>query len=163
MTDLKLDATDIRILSAVQEHGRLSKSALSEKVNLSATPTWTRLCRLEKAGLIKGYHADIALALIGDVTTVIVKVSLASHRREDFKKFENRILAIDEIVECVATGGGFDYILKFVATDLAAFQELIEGLLAEEIGIERYFIYVVTREIKSSRPDLMRHFRKSGI
>ena len=162
MSNSKLDATDIRILSAVQEHGRLSKSALSEKVNLSATPSWTRLCRLEKDGLIRGYHADIALDRIGDVTTVIVRVSLESHREKDFKKFENRILEVDEIVECVATGGGFDYIMKFVTTNLAAFQELIEGLLAEEIGIERYFIYVVTREVKSSRPNLMRHFRKSG-
>ena len=162
MSNSKLDATDVRILSAVQEHGRLSKSALSEKVNLSATPSWTRLCRLEKDGLIRGYHADIALDRIGDVTTVIVRVSLESHREKDFKKFENRILEVDEIVECVATGGGFDYIMKFVTTNLAAFQELIEGLLAEEIGIERYFIYVVTREVKSSRPNLMRHFRKSG-
>lgn len=160
MSTLKLDATDIRILSAVQEHGRLSKSALSEKVNLSATPSWARLCRLERAGLIRGYHADIALDRIGDITTVIVKVSLKSHRREDFKQFENRILEIDEIVECVATGGGFDYVMKIVATDLPAFQELIDGLLAEEIGIERYFIYVVTREIKSSRPNLVRYFRK---
>ena len=61
MKKLSLDATDIRILSAVQQHGQLSKTRLAALVNLSATPCWARLDRLKAAGYIRGYHADLAL------------------------------------------------------------------------------------------------------
>lgn len=63
-----LDATDIRILAAVQQHGQLSKARLAELVNLSPTPCWARLTRLREAGLIRGYRADIALERIANVT-----------------------------------------------------------------------------------------------
>lgn len=151
---LKLDATDIRILAAVQKHGRLSKTALAAKVNLSATPCWTRLTRLEKAGIVRGYHADIALDQIINVTTVMLEVSLKQHRFSDFERFEKRIKEIDEIVECIATGGGVDYIMKWVVPNIEAYQQLIDNLLLEDIGIERFFTYIVTREIKSTKPNL---------
>ena len=61
MKKTRLDATDVRILSAVQKHGPLSKTKLAELVNLSPTPCWARLDRLKKAGLIRGYRAEIAL------------------------------------------------------------------------------------------------------
>ena len=113
MSLLKLDAIDIHILATVQEYGRMSKTALAEKVNLSATPCWTRLNRLENAGIIRGYHAEIAFELIAKMTTVILEISLKRHRHEDFEIFEKRINELDEIVECIATGGGVDYILRW--------------------------------------------------
>ncbi len=154
MSLLKLDAIDIRILATVQEYGRISKTALAEKVNLSATPCWTRLTRLEKSGIIRGYHADIAFELIAKMTTIILEVSLKRHRHEDFEIFEKRINDLDEIVECIATGGGVDYILKMVVPSIDEYQKLIDALLLENLGIDRYFTYVVTREIKSSKPKL---------
>ena len=155
MSLIKLDATDLRILAAVQAHGRLSKTALAEKVNLSATPCWTRLTRLEKAGVISGYHAEIALGKIADVTTVMLNISLKQHRYEDFERFEKRIREIDEIVECIATGGGADYIMKLVVPSIEAYQTLIDKLLIEDIGIDRFFTYIVTRQIKSIKPRLI--------
>ncbi len=154
MSLLKLDAIDIRILATVQEYGRISKTALAEKVNLSATPCWTRLTRLEKSGIIRGYHADIAFELIAKMTTIILEVSLKRHRHEDFEIFEKRINDLDEIVECIATGGGVDYIMKMVVPSIDEYQKLIDALLLENLGIDRYFTYVVTREIKSSKPKL---------
>ncbi|MEE4237002.1 MAG: Lrp/AsnC family transcriptional regulator, partial [Anderseniella sp.] len=77
MKTIALDATDIRILCALQQHGRLSKSQLAEAVNLSATPCWARFTRLQKAGLIRGYHAELALNRIIDVSKVVVTVSLS--------------------------------------------------------------------------------------
>ena len=154
MSLIKLDATDLRILAAVQAFGRLSKTALAEKVNLSASPCWTRLARLEKAGVIRGYHAEIALERIAHVTTVMLEISLKQYRYEDFERFEKRILQIDEIVECIATGGGVDYLMKLVVPSIEAYQTLIDNLLIEEIGIDRFFTYIVTREIKSIKPKL---------
>ncbi|MFT5657057.1 MAG: Lrp/AsnC family transcriptional regulator of ectoine degradation [Gammaproteobacteria bacterium] len=154
MSLIKLDATDLRILAAVQKFGRLSKTALAEKVNLSASPCWTRLARLEKAGVIRGYHAEIALEKIAQLTTVMLSISLEQHRYEDFARFEKRIQEIDEIVECIATGGGIDYIMKLVVPSLEAYQALIDNLLIENIGIDRFFTYIVTRQIKSIKPKL---------
>ena len=154
MSLLKLDAIDIHILATVQEYGRMSKTALAEKVNLSATPCWTRLNRLENAGIIRGYHAEIAFELIAKMTTVILEVSLKRHRHDDFEIFEKRINELDEIVECIATGGGVDYILKMVVPSIDEYQKLVDALLLENLGIDRYFTYIVTREIKSSKPKL---------
>ncbi|HKJ51820.1 MAG TPA: Lrp/AsnC family transcriptional regulator, partial [Gammaproteobacteria bacterium] len=88
MKKTRLDAIDIRILSAVQKHGQLSKTRLAEIVNLSPTPCWARLNKLKAAGFIRGYHADIALGYISNLTQVIVTISLTHHRKSDFERFE---------------------------------------------------------------------------
>jgi Lrp/AsnC family transcriptional regulator of ectoine degradation len=149
-----LDATDIRILSAVQKHGQLSKTRLAEIVNLSATPCWTRLTRLRAAGYIRGYHADIALERVVDVTRVVVTVSLIHHHKADFDRFENHIMGNDAIINCVATGGGIDYVMTVVVPDISAFQELMDELLSADLAIDRYMTYFATRLIKGEQPNL---------
>lgn len=149
-----LDSTDIRILSAVQRHGQLSKVKLAEIVNLSPTPCLARLSRLRKAGYIRGYHADIALERVVDVARVVVTVSLTHHRKADFERFESYIRTVDEIINCVATGGGVDYIMTVVAPNLTAFQDIMERLLAAELMIDRYMTYFATRLIKAEQPNL---------
>ncbi|RDB41964.1 Lrp/AsnC family transcriptional regulator [Halomonas sp. DQ26W] len=154
MKKIAIDAADIRILCAVQQHGQISKTKLSELVNLSPTPCWVRFNRLKEAGLIRGYHADIAVTKIADVTKVVVTVSLKGHRKTDFDHFETHIDKMDEIVECIATGGGMDYVLKVVTPSLPAFQNVMEELLSAELGIDRYMTYIATREIKSTQLNL---------
>ncbi|WP_305967811.1 MULTISPECIES: Lrp/AsnC family transcriptional regulator [unclassified Mameliella] len=154
MKKLSLDATDIRILSAVQQHGQLSKTRLSEIVNISPTPCWARLDRLKAAGYIRGYHADIALDRLCDVTQVIVTVSLTHHRKSDFDRFEAWVARHDEITECIATGGGMDYVMKTVCTTLAAFQELIQDMHDAELAVDRYMTYIATRVVKTGRPNI---------
>ena len=156
MKKIGLDATDIRILNAVQKHGRLSKNNLAEIVNLSPTPCWARLKKLESAGFIRGYHAEIALDQIGDCTQVIVTVALTHHRKSDFDRFEAHIRELEEVAECIATGGGMDYVMKIFSPSLAAFQALMESLLAADLGIDRYMTYIATRQVKSENPNLSR-------
>lgn len=151
---LGLDATDIRILSAVQKHGQLSKTKLAELVNLSATPCWARLTRLRAAGYIRGYHADIVLDAVMDTTRVIVTVSLARHRKPDFERFEDYVLRRDEIINCVSTGGGSDYVMTVVTTSMAEFQDLMETMLQADLLIERYMTYFATRLVKAEQPNL---------
>lgn len=150
----KLDAIDLRILSALQSSGPMSKTKLAEVVGLSPTPGWARLTKLKKAGLILGYRTEIALDAIADVTQVIVTVSLTSHRKSDFDRFESVILSTPEIIECTATGGGMDYVLKVVAPNLKGFQQVMDDLLSAELGIEKYMTYIGTRTIKNEQPDL---------
>jgi len=161
MKKIGLDATDIRILSAVQRHGQLSKTKLAEIANISATPCWARLDRLKAAGFIRGYHGVIALEQIADFTQVVVTVSLTHHRKADFDRFEAYIKNLDEITECIATGGGMDYVMQTISADLASFQALMEALLAADIGIDRYMTYIVTRRVKSTQPNIAKLASKS--
>ncbi|MDO8881530.1 Lrp/AsnC family transcriptional regulator [Pseudotabrizicola sp.] len=156
MKPAELDAADIRILCALQDHGQLSKSKLAEMVGLSETPCWARLTRLKTAGLIRGYHADIALSRILALSKVVVTVSLKSHRKTDFERFEAYISHCPEVTDCISTGGGMDYVMTVITTSLPAFQTLMERMLDAELGIDRYMTYIATRQIKSGRPDLAR-------
>jgi len=157
-----LDAADIRILAAIQTHGQLSKTKLAEIVNLSPTPCWARLDRLKAAGFIRGYHADIALERIADFTQVVVTVALRQHRKSDFDRFEVYIGELDEITECIATGGGMDYVMKVVVPGLPAFQSLMDSLLSADLGIDRYMTYIATRQVKSGQPNLVKLAARAG-
>jgi Lrp/AsnC family transcriptional regulator of ectoine degradation len=145
---MKLDAIDLRILEAVQRDGRITKVALAEEVGLSPTPCWVRLRKLEKAGIVSGYHARIAVRRVAPVASVMVEVTLGNHRQVDFDRFERAVTAVPEIVACWSVGGGVDYILKIMASDIDAYQRLVDALLDRDIGIARYFTYIVTKTVK---------------
>jgi Lrp/AsnC family transcriptional regulator of ectoine degradation len=158
---MKLDELDLKILVALQREGRMTKLKLAERINLSATPCWERLRRLEQAGIITGYHARIRLENLTRATIVLVEMTLKRHRREDFDRFEAAVQTIPEILECYATGGGIDYMLKVtgggidymlkvIARDVDAYQRLIDRLLTDDVGIDRYFTYIVTKPVKES-------------
>ncbi|WDR07084.1 Lrp/AsnC family transcriptional regulator [Devosia rhodophyticola] len=146
---VRLDDRDIKILSILQREGRIPKAALAERVNLSATPCWERLRRLEDAGIIESYQAVVSIKAFGPVTIVFMQVEIDSHRQEDFATFQDAIEATPEIVECWGVGGGIDYICKLIVRTLDDYQALVEGLLAQDIGIKRYYSYVVTQPIKN--------------
>lgn len=145
---IKLDSIDLRILDAIQRDGRITKLKLAELVGLSPTPCWMRLRKLEKAGIVSGYHARIAMRAIAPVATVLMEVTLANHRQADFDRFERAVRDRPEIVACWSVGGGVDYLLKVMTRDIDAYQRLVDALLEREIGIERYFTYVVTKTVK---------------
>jgi len=145
----RLDSRDIRILSILQREGRISKTALAERVNLSPTPCWARLRRLEDAGIIESYGAQISLKVFGPTTIVFVEIEIESHRSEDFLRFEHAITDIPQVVECWAVGGGIDYLCKVVVPHLEDYQTLVESLLKQQVGIRRYYSYVVTAPVKN--------------
>ncbi|MBS1269519.1 MAG: Leucine-responsive regulatory protein [Gammaproteobacteria bacterium] len=147
----KLDRIDLRILSVLQKYGRITKQKLANEVNLSVSPCWVRLKRLEDAGIIDGYHAEVRLDKLANFTTVLVEIALKHHAAEDFQRFENAMYDAPHIIDCYATGGGVDYVLKVVAQDIDHYQTVIDGMLEQNIGIDRYFTYIVTKTVKKSR------------
>jgi len=147
---IRLDDRDIKILSILQREGRIPKAALAERVNLTPTPCWERLKRLEDAGIIESYGARISLRAFGPLTVVFVQIELESHHSESFSRFEMAIKDISEVVECWAVGGGIDYLMKVVTRDVEAYQTLIDDLLSMQIGVNRYYSYVVTMPVKET-------------
>lgn len=149
---MKLDARDIAILRVLSTEGRIAKTALAERVGLSPTPCWDRMRRLEKAGLIEGYRAEISLRKLGPHVTVFVAAELADHTAARFRAFEDAMQRYDEVVACWALGGGFDYLLQIVTRDIDAYQRLIDEMLDARIGLARYFTYIVTKPVKGGAP-----------
>lgn len=145
----RLDEIDIRILAVLQREGRITKADLAERVHLSPSACHERMRRLEKKKIIRSYHAVVDLKRLMPVTHFFTEMTLANHRYADFVRFEQYIMECQEVVECHALGGGIDYILKIITPTVERYQLLIEEMLEAQIGIDRYFTYVVTKPIKS--------------
>ncbi|AUH66126.1 Lrp/AsnC family transcriptional regulator [Paracoccus zhejiangensis] len=154
MTQTRLDDRDIAILAVLAREGRIAKTELAARVNLSPTPCWERMKRLEQAGLIRGYRAEIDLTLLGPHVQIFVTVELDSHKAESFQTFERVVARMDQVTGCWAIGGGHDYLMQVIARDVAAFQDLMDGMLESRAGVRRYFSYIVTKPVKDGPPAL---------
>jgi Lrp/AsnC family transcriptional regulator of ectoine degradation len=146
---LKLDRYDLAILRILARNGRITKSRLAEEVSLSISPAWERVRKLEECGVIRGYRAEFDWVGVVKASRIIVEVTLAKHTAQHMRRFEECVSATPEVVQCYATGGGVDYVLHVLTRDVDHYQRLIDAWLATDLGIERYFTYVVTKVVKS--------------
>ena len=159
----KLDERDIQILSILQEQGRITKTALADRLNLSLTPSWDRLQRLEEEGIIESYGARLSSPFLKNFHLVITEVELESHKEGEFARFEEAIMGFDEVLSCWSVGGGLDYILKVLVKDVSDYQDFLKRVLKANIGLRRYFSYAVLDKIKDTDvvPDSL--IRRSGV
>jgi DNA-binding Lrp family transcriptional regulator len=144
-----LDQYDRAILNEVQENGKITVKDLSEKINLSPTPTFERLKKLEKEGFIIGYHAKLNQKKIGLSLIVMCNVSLKSHQQDFIEKFQEEIIRFEEVKECYHIAGMYDYLLKVVVKDMEAYQYFVSKKLAslENIGnVQSSFVMTVLKE-----------------
>ena len=146
----KLDERDIQILSILQSEGRITKTALADKLNLSLTPSWDRLQRLEEAGIIDSYGAKLSSSFLSNFHLVITEVELESHKQGQFARFEEAIMGFDEVLSCWSVTGGLDYILKVLVRDVVDYQDFLKRVLKADIGLRRYFSYAVLDRIKDT-------------
>ncbi|WP_238320099.1 Lrp/AsnC family transcriptional regulator [Sphingobium sp. YBL2] len=145
---IKLDATDLRIMAVLERNGRITNSALAEKVGLSPSPCLTRVDRLEAAGYITGYGARINLAAIGELVTVFAEITLHDRRMGTVSRFEQKLKTIDELQECARISGDCDYILKFVTRSVSHYSQTIMKIVEESGLVDRYFSYFVVRSFE---------------
>lgn len=145
---LGLDAFDLQILAALQRDGRMTKVRLAELINLSPTPCGSRIERLEKAGLIRGYHADIETMRLARLTRFRVTISIRNWTPPKARRFEAAVAKIGNIVECEAVLGDIDYIITVLASSISHYQELIGTLLATVTDELDYTTYPVSKSVK---------------
>ena len=141
----KLDRIDLNILVQMQKDGRMTNANLADAVGLSASPCLQRVKRLESAGYITGYGAQINLAKLTESIMVFTEITLVDHRKEDFVRFEANLRNVEELMECHLVSGGYDYLLRFVSRSINHYQDRMENLLERNIGIEKYFSYIVLK------------------
>jgi DNA-binding Lrp family transcriptional regulator len=133
-----LDRIDRQILEILQRDGRITNQALSEKVALSPRACLERVRRLERAGIISGYMALIEPRKIGGLLTIVVEVSLREQSQATHARFEQRMRACDEVIECFLVSGSCDYVLRLACRSLDHYRELTNAWTDDPaLGVER--------------------------
>jgi Lrp/AsnC family transcriptional regulator, leucine-responsive regulatory protein len=125
MKNIKLDATDRKIIELLQRNSNITNALLAKEIGLSPAPTLERVNKLESAGVIKSYHGVIDPATVGLGVSTFVMVSLKGHNKDNIEKFTKAIEKIDEVMECHHITGAGDFVLKIVCADIAAYQKLM--------------------------------------
>ncbi|WND01727.1 Lrp/AsnC family transcriptional regulator [Temperatibacter marinus] len=129
MGRVKLDAVDRKILSCLQDNGRMTNVELADNVGITAPPCLRRVRALEEEGFIKGYHADLDPDTLGFGLTVFAMVGLHSQAESDLQNFEVMVEKWPMVRECYMLNGEIDFILKIVARDLSEFQKFLTSEL----------------------------------
>ncbi|WP_420385544.1 Lrp/AsnC family transcriptional regulator [Roseivirga sp.] len=122
---LKLDAVDIKILEILQEDARITTKALADQLNLSTTPVFERVKRLEREDLIKKYVALVDNRKLGLRLIAFISISLTKHSRSYLEKFVNEVSQYPEVMECYHIAGNFDFLLKVVVRNMEVYETFI--------------------------------------
>src|SRR5260221_6756327 len=125
MARAKLDRIDRHILSDLQSKGRMTNVELAERAGISAPPCLRRVRALERAGVIKGYHAELSPETLGYSVSVFALVGLNSQAETDLKAFEELVAKWDEVRECHMLAGEADFLLKIVAETCDEYQKVL--------------------------------------
>jgi Lrp/AsnC family leucine-responsive transcriptional regulator len=143
-----LDRLDLKILDELQRDGRLSITELGERIGLSTSPCSERVRRLERQGVILGYHARIDPLAVGKALLVFVEITLSSKSQEVFEAVRRELQHIPEVMECHLVSGSFDYLVKARLGAMADYRELLGSILKKIPVPAQSHSYVVMEELK---------------
>lgn len=147
----KLDAIDKKILELLQANSNITNAQLAQEIGLSPAPTLERVKKLETQGIIRSYHAVVDMASVGLGVCTFVTVSLKGHNKENIEKFIKAISRIPEVVECHHVTGQADFILKMVAPDIPAYQNLMLEKVSNIEVVDNMQSIVILSTFKDSR------------
>jgi len=149
MRRVKLDRIDRRILHDLQDKGRMTNVELAKRAGISAPPCLRRVRALEKAGLIKGYHAEVNAEALGFTVTVFAQVGLSSQAEADLRAFEQLVASYPEVRECHMLAGEADFLLRIVATDWDAYQRFLTSKLTPAPNVSHVKTALAIRSTKT--------------
>ncbi|WP_107688463.1 winged helix-turn-helix transcriptional regulator [Neisseria wadsworthii] len=143
-----LDKTDRKILRVLQQNARIPMTELAEKVGLSTTPVTERVRRLEREGVIEGYHARLNPQALGQNLLVFVELKLQSKSGNIFEDFRREVLKIPQIMECHLISGEYDYLIKVRLPDMSAYRDLLGNILLQLPAASESRSYMAMEEVK---------------
>ncbi|MCZ6828116.1 MAG: Lrp/AsnC family transcriptional regulator [Gammaproteobacteria bacterium] len=147
---LSLSKTDIHILRQLQADASISTGALAERLNLSQSPCWRRINRLESEGIIRHRVALLDRRALGMEVVVFATVSLTANGRQNLEAFEQEIVVHPEVMECYTMAGIWDYMLKIVTRNIAHYEEFVRNTLTTSPSIRELHSHMAVTEIKNS-------------
>ncbi len=145
---MKLDKTDLKILAALQQDGRISNQKLAADIGLSPTPCWRRVKRLEKSGLISRYVTLLDAEAAGLQVTAYLHVSLDNHHPDTVAAFDRMVQQRDEVLECYSMSGEYDYLLKVAARSMSDYESFMSQHLLQEADVQTANTSFVLKRIK---------------
>jgi Lrp/AsnC family leucine-responsive transcriptional regulator len=145
-----LDRTDRKILDILQRQGRISMTELAEQIGLSTSPCTERVKRMEREGVITGYHARLSPVALGKTLLVFVEIKLASKSDEVFEKVRKELLHVPDVQECHLVSGGFDYLVKARLGGMSEYRRLLGDVLKKLPVEAESHSYIVMEEIKET-------------
>ncbi|QAU36696.1 Lrp/AsnC family transcriptional regulator [Bradyrhizobium guangdongense] len=147
---IPVDAFDLKILSALQDDGRLTNQELADLAGLSASQCSRRRMRLEEEKVIAGYHADLSSEALGFGVIAFIQVGLSTHSPDNSKRFRALVNRIDEIQEAYSLTGDADYVLKAVLRDLKGLSNLVNDVLMPHQSVAHVRSSIVLDRLKES-------------
>ncbi|MDN7123739.1 leucine-responsive transcriptional regulator Lrp [Pseudidiomarina terrestris] len=154
--EITIDRIDRKILRLLQEEGRLSNVATARRVGLSPTACSERIRKLEKEGVIEGYHARINPAKLGANLMVFVEITLTRTSSDSFAEFSDAVQKTPEILECHLVAGDFDFLIKARVPDMPSYRKLLGETLLMMPGVNESRTYVVMEEVKNENKVLIK-------
>ena len=145
-----LDKFDIAILESLQRNARASLQEIGSHAGLTASPCWTRIKRMEAAGVIEGYTVRISPIALGLADTVIVQVTLESHSDEALMDFGRALASIPQVLEAFLVSGDYDYYIRIAVSDTRDYERLLREQLYRIPGIRHSKSSFVLRQLKQS-------------
>lgn len=130
-----MDVIDKKIVSELQKNAKQNTKEIATKIGLSVTPTYERIKRLEKTGVIKQYVALVDREIIGKQIIAYCQITLFKHQKELIDEFKQEMLRLTEVMECHHVSGNFDFLLKVAVNDMNSFQKFINDKLSVVEGI----------------------------
>ena len=146
----KLDRIDRMILDILQNEGRIAISEFASRVSLSTTPCSERVKRLERDGIIMGYHARLNPKHLDRNLLVFLEISLSAKSGDVFEQVAKDLMEIPEVQECHLISGDFDYLVKARLKEMSAYRRLLGDLLKKLPSSASSHSYIVMEEIKES-------------
>ena len=147
---IKLDQQDIAILKLLQADASLSSAAIAERLNMSQSPCWRRINRLQQEGLIRHQVALLNRRGLGMDVVVFATINLTSTGRQNLLAFEQDIVQHPEVMECYTMTGIWDYLLKIVTRDIRHYEEFVRNTLTASPAIRELHTHMAVTEIKNS-------------
>ena len=144
----KINKIDLKILSILQTKARITNQQLAEQVHLSASACLSRVKRLEAQGLLKRYLTEIDLEKLAPHVEAFAEVTLENHFPEDFDRFDNEVANVREVTDSYKISGAYDYLLKFVCTDVKSYNRVSEALIKGNIGIGKLNTLIILERTK---------------
>jgi len=145
-----LDAFDLRMLTALQDDGRLTNQELANLVGLSASQCSRRRMRLEEERIIAGYRAELSGEALGFNLIAFINITLATHSPDNAKKFRTLINRVDDVQEAYSLTGDADYVLKAVLRDLKDLSNLVNNVLMPHPSVAHVRSSIVLDRLKES-------------
>lgn len=148
--NFKLNKQDIGILALLQQDATQSTADIAERVNLSQSPCWRRINRMEEEGLIRRRVALLDRSTLGMDVVVFATINLTSTGRQNLMTFERDIVQHPEVVECYTMTGIWDYMLKIVTRDVRHYESFVRNTLTASPSIRELHSHLAVTEIKNT-------------